>query len=130
MLAYALLADALLVLHALFILWVVLGAFALIRWPRLVWLHLPAAAWGVWIEWSGRICPLTPWEWRLRELAGQGGAAADAHRGFIEHYVTAAIYPDGLTREVQWVLGAAVLIVNLALYAWLLRRRARARRIA
>ena len=128
---YALLADALLMLHALFILWVVLGAFTVLRWPRLVWLHLPAAAWGVWIEWSGGICPLTPWEWRLREWAGQGTVGASLHRGFIEHYLTAAVYPEGLTREVQWVLGAVVLVVNLGVYAWLLRRRdARAQRIA
>ena len=120
---HALLADALLLLHGLFILWVVLGALAVWRWPRLLWLHLPAAAWGVWIEWSGRICPLTPLEWRLRAAAGQSG-----HRGgFIEHYLTAAIYPEGLTREVQLALGAFVFLVNLLLYraAW---RRWRARR--
>lgn len=117
------LADALLVLHALFIAWVVLGALAVLRWPRLVWLHLPCAAWGVWIEWSGGLCPLTPLEWRLREAAGQAG-----HRGgFIEHYLAAAIYPDGLTREVQWALGAFVLLLNAGLYVWVWRRH-RARR--
>ena len=122
-------ADALLVLHALFIAWVMLGALAVWRWPRLVWAHLPAAAWGVWIEWSGRLCPLTPLEWQLRALAGE--AAPQRERGFIEHYLTAAIYPDGLTREWQLVLGALVLVVNLGLYAGLVRRlRARRARIA
>lgn len=122
-------ADALLVLHALFIAWVALGALAVWRRPRLAWLHVPAAAWGVWIEWSGRLCPLTPLEWRLRELAGQ--AAPQRERGFIEHYLTAAIYPEGLTREWQLVLGALVLIVNMGLYAGLVRRlRARRARIA
>jgi hypothetical protein len=120
-------ADAVLVVHGLFILWVMLGALAVVRWPVLVWLHLPAAAWGVWIQWAGGLCPLTPLEWRLRELAGQQG-----HRGgFIEHYLTAAIYPDGLTREIQFALGAGVLFINLGLYAWVLRRaRARRSRIA
>ncbi len=126
---YGLLADALLVLHGLFILWVVLGALAVGRWPQLAWAHLPCAAWGVWIEWSGRICPLTPLEWRLRELAGQ--AEAGRARGFIEHYLTAAIYPEGLTREVQLALGTLVLLVNLGLYLKALRRwRASRARIA
>jgi len=123
----AIAADALLVVHALFILWVVLGALAVWRRLWLAWLHLPAAAWGVWIEWSGRICPLTPLEWRLREAAGQAGQRG----GFIEHYLTAAIYPEGLTREIQFVLGAVVLAVNLGLYAVVWRRwRARRLRIA
>jgi hypothetical protein len=123
----ALLADALLVVHALFIVWVVLGALAVWRWGWLAWLHLPAAAWGVWIEWSGGICPLTPLEWQLREAAGQAGQRG----GFVEHYLTAAIYPEGLTREVQFVLGALVLAVNLGLYAVVWRRwRTRRSRIA
>ncbi|MBL8342322.1 MAG: DUF2784 domain-containing protein [Rubrivivax sp.] len=112
------LADAVLVVHGLFIAWVVLGGAAVWRWPALAWLHVPAAAWGVWIEWSGRICPLTPLEWRLREAAGQAGLGG----GFIEHYLTAAIYPEGLTREVQFALGAFVLALNLVLYGFVLRR--------
>jgi len=77
----------------------------------------------VWIEWSGGLCPLTPLEWRLREAAGQAG-----HRGgFVEFYLTAAIYPEGLTREVQWALGAFVLLLNVVLYAGMwVRRRCRA----
>lgn len=123
----ALLADTVLVVHGLFIAWVVLGAFAVWRWPALAWLHLPAVAWGVWIEWSGGLCPLTPLEWQLREAAGQAGYRG----GFIEHYLTAAIYPEGLTRRVQWALGAFVLVLNAGLYGlfavrWLRRRRLRA----
>jgi len=122
-------ADAVLVLHALFIGWVVLGALAVGHRPWLAWLHVPALAWGVWIEWSGRLCPLTPLEWRLRALAGE--AAPRPERGFIEHYLTAAIYPEGLTREWQWALGAFVLLLNGALYGGLWwRRRARRSRIA
>jgi hypothetical protein len=119
-------ADTLLVVHALFVAWVVLGGLAVLRWPGLAWAHLPAVAWGVWIEWAGGLCPLTPLEWRLREAAGQAG-----HRGgFVEHYLGALIYPEGLTRPVQVVLGALVLVLNAAIYLWIWRRRARRARIA
>jgi hypothetical protein len=122
----ALLADALLVLHALFIVWVMAGALAVWRWPRLVWAHLPAAAWGVWIEWSGGICPLTPLEWKLRAAAGGDAPGGD----FLQHYLGGLIYPEGLTREVQIVLGALVLGVNAAIYLAIWRRRASRSRIA
>jgi len=98
------------------------GALAL-RWPRAAWAHLPAAAWGAGIEFAGGVCPLTPLENRLRELAGQAGYEG----GFVEHYLLAWLYPDGLTREIQVALGLAVVIFNVAVYAtvWLRRRRAR-----
>jgi Protein of Unknown function (DUF2784) len=110
---HALLADAVLVLHGLFIVWAVLGGLAVLWRGVLAWLHLPAALWGVWIEWSGRLCPLTPLEQSLRRAAGQGGFEG----GFIDHYLTAVIYPEGLTREMQWLFGAIVLVINLVLYA-------------
>lgn len=116
----ALLADAVLLLHGVFILWVVAGALAVGRWPRLAWLHLPSLAWGVWIEASGGICPLTPLELRLRAAAGQAGYAG----GFIEHYLGALIYPDALTREMQWAMAVGLLAINAAVYAALWRRRA------
>lgn len=119
--AAAVLADGVLVLHALFILWAVLGGFALLRWPRLVWLHLPAVAWAVWIEATGGVCPLTPLEQRLRLAAGEAGYEG----GFVEHYLTAAIYPAGLTRGVQWLLAGGVVLVNAAAYGLWLRRRSR-----
>lgn len=121
---YAWLADLLLILHGLFIGWVMLGALAVAWRPWLVWLHLPALAWGVGIMASGAICPLTPLEWWLRRQAGQSGQSG----GFIEHYLTAAIYPEGLTRQLQWTLGALLLAFNLACYAWLWLRRHRQRR--
>jgi hypothetical protein len=123
---HAWLADAVLVLHALFIAWVALGALAVLRWPVLAALHLPALAWGVWISVSGGICPLTPIEQQLRLSAGQAGWQG----GFIEHYLTALIYPDGLTRGAQWLLAGALLAGNAAVYARVCRRRARRRRIA
>ena len=116
---YRTLADLVLVFHLAFVLFVVLGGLLVLRWPKLAWAHLPAAGWGALIEFAGWICPLTPLEQRLRVLAGQAGYEG----GFIEHYVTAWLYPSGLTRTVQLVLGAAVLALNLAIYTRLLRRR-------
>jgi hypothetical protein len=121
----AFLADAVLVLHGLFIIWVVLGGLAVIARPWLAWLHLPAAAWGVWISWSGRVCPLTPLEQSLRRAAGQAGYEG----GFVEHYLTAVIYPEGLTVNLQILYGAVVLAINLALYAVAIVRAARRRRL-
>jgi len=119
----AILADMVLVLHGLFIVWVVLGGLAVLRWPRLAWLHLPAVAWGVWIELSGGICPLTPLEQRLRLRAGEAGFSG----GFIEHYLGALIYPAGLTRSTQVLMAAIVLAINLIAYAVLWRRHTRVR---
>ena len=110
-------ADLVVVLHCLFVLFVVAGGFLAWRWPRLVWLHLPAVAWAAWIELAGWVCPLTPLENRLRRLAGEG----EYRGGFVEHYVLPALYPSGLTRSRQVILGLLVLGLNLAVYAWLLK---------
>ena len=116
---YRLLADALVVLHCAFVLFVVLGGLLVLwRW-RLAWLHLPAAAWGAGIELVGGICPLTPLENHLRRLGGQAGYPG----GFVEHYLLPALYPDGLTPRIQIVLGLLVLAVNLGLYGWAWARR-------
>lgn len=121
---YRLLADLLVLVHLAFVLFVVLGGLLVLLRPRLAWLHLPAAAWGAFIESVGWICPLTPLENALRRHAGEAGYAG----GFIEHYVITLLYPPGLTRTVQFVLTAAVVTVNLAIYAVLLRRRPSARK--
>jgi hypothetical protein len=123
-LPYRLLADAVLLAHAAFVAFVVLGALLVVRWPRLAWLHLPVAAWGAGIEFTGGVCPLTPLENRLRALANLEGYEG----GFIEHYVFGLLYPAGLTREVQVALGLAVVLLNGAAYAWLWRRHRRAAR--
>ena len=120
---YRLLADALVLLHLAFVVFVVAGGLLVLRWPRVAWAHLPAAAWGVWIEWSGGICPLTPLENRLRTAGGEAGYAGS----FVEHYVMPVLYPVGLTSTVQIALGAAVLVLNLAIYGWCMRRRGDAR---
>lgn len=116
---YRLAADALVLLHGLWLVFVIFGALLALRWPKVLWAHLPAVAWGALIEFTGWICPLTPWENDLRRMGGQEGYAG----GFIERYVTALIYPEGLTREIQIVLGFGVLVLNATLYWWVLRKR-------
>ena len=118
-----LLADGIVVLHFLFIAFVVLGGVLALRWPRLAWVHLPAACWGAAIELSGWICPLTPLENRFRQAAGEAGYAGS----FIDHYLLPSLYPAGLTREIQYGLAAVVIVVNLAEYGRLVHRRRLAR---
>lgn len=116
---YSVLADATLVLHFAFIVFVVAGGFLALRWPRIAWIHIPCAIWGAYVEFAGRVCPLTPLENRFREMAG--GRVYEG--GFIERYLAAVMYPSGLDRSHQLVLGTGVIVVNLAAYALLLRRR-------
>ena len=109
---YRWLADLVLVAHLAFVAFVALGGFLVWRWRRLAWIHAPVALWGMAISYAGFTCPLTPLENWLRKLGGQPGYQG----GFIEHYVTAALYPAGLTRKAQLVLGTAVLALNLVVY--------------
>jgi hypothetical protein len=122
---YRLGADAVLLLHFGFVLFVVLGGLLALRWPRAAWVHLPAAVWGAGIELLAGICPLTPLENRLRRLGGEAGYPG----GFVEHYVVGTLYPGALTRGMQLGLGLAVVAVNVAVYAWAWRR-ARRRSVA
>lgn len=119
--SYRLLADALLLLHAGFVVFVMLGGLLALRWPRAAAVHLPAVAWAAAIEILGGICPLTPLENHYRRLAGDDGYPG----GFVEHYLLSMLYPDGLTRGVQYALGALVLLANAAIYAWVRHRRSR-----
>ena len=118
---YLLLADAIVVIHLLFVLFVVCGGLAVLRWPRLARLHLPAAVWGVVIELTGWVCPLTPLENRLRRLGGESGYTGS----FIEHYLEPIIYPPGLTARSQLFMGLGILVLNAALYGRLWRRGVR-----
>jgi hypothetical protein len=122
--SYRLLADLVLILHAGFVAFVVLGALLALRWPRIAWVHVPVVLWGAGIEFLGGICPLTPFENHWRRLAGELGYPGD----FVEHYLLSALYPDGLTRQVQLALGALVLLINVAIYAWMFWRRRTDRR--
>ena len=116
---YSLLADAVVVVHFLFIAFVVGGGLLVLRWPGLAWLHLPAVAWGAGIEFAGGICPLTPLENHLRLLGGQGSYSGD----FVVQYIVPVIYPIGLTAFTQYILGGLVIAVNLIIYALVIRRQ-------
>ena len=115
---YRALADLVLVVHLTFVLFVVLGGLLVLRWPRAAWFHVPAAIWGVLIEYTGWICPLTPLENSFRARGGEAGYSG----GFIEHYIQPLLYPAGLTRGTQIVLGSFVLLLNLSAYGILLTR--------
>jgi len=120
---YRLAADGVLLLHLAFIVFVVLGGTIAARWRWFALAHLPAAAWGFFIELTGRTCPLTDAENYLRIQSGAAGYT----QSFIEHYLLPIIYPAGLTREVQFALAALVVVANIAIYGWLFRaRRSRA----
>lgn len=118
---YSLMADVVVLVHFAFVVFVVAGGFAVRRWHRLAWLHLPAVVWAVGIEWSGAICPLTPLENWLRVEGGGAGYQGD----FVARHLVPLLYPSGLTRTVQILLGVAVLAINLYVYGWVWRGRRR-----
>lgn len=118
---YRLLADATLIVHFAFVVFVLLGGLLALRWPRAAWIHVPVALYGAAIEFIGFICPLTPLELWFRRRGGEAGYEG----GFIEHYITAALYPTGLTREIQVVLGVGVLALNAGIYFVVWRRSRR-----
>jgi hypothetical protein len=120
---FRLLADLTVLLHLGFVAFVVLGGLLVVRWSSLAWLHLPAVAWGAWVELAGWVCPLTPLENRFR--ARGGGTSYTG--SFIEQYLVPLLYPSSLSREVQYALAAVVLLINAVIYAVVLRRRARAK---
>jgi hypothetical protein len=120
---FNLFADLVLLVHFAFVLFVILGGFLALRWHQLAYVHIPVAIYGIAIEVIGFVCPLTPLEIWLRRQGGGAGYEG----GFIEHYITAALYPSGLTRTIQFVLAALVLLINAAAYTlwWRGRRRSR-----
>lgn len=123
---YGALADGVLVFHLAFIVFVVLGALLVLRWPWVAFLHVPSFLWGAVMEFAGWICPLTPLELQLRALAGVSGYEVR----FLEHYLLRLIYPGSLTRGMQIAIGAGVLAVNGFLYARLLLRALARKRAA
>jgi hypothetical protein len=120
---YRVLADVTLLIHYAFVLFVVFGGVLVWRWWSLRWVHLPVALWGALIEFAGWACPLTPLENAFRRLGGEAGYQG----GFVEHYLLPLIYPSGLTRNVQWVLGTFVVVINVALYSHAVARWQRVR---
>ncbi len=113
---YHLLADLVVIIHLTFVLFSVAGALLVIGWRKILYIHLPAAVWAAWIEFSGRICPLTPLENWLRIKGGDTGYGGD----FVGHYILSILYPSGLTREVQFILGGVVVGVNIIIYGYIL----------
>jgi Protein of Unknown function (DUF2784) len=115
------LADLIVVIHFLFVLFVIFGGLLVLRWPKVAYVHLPVAIYGALVELVGWICPLTPLEKRLRQSAGLEGYEG----GFVEHYILPVLYPSGLSRGVQLVLAALVIGINLIIYGIVMRQRRR-----
>ena len=115
---YRLLADLVLALHSLLVVFIVLGGLLALRWHRVALVHIPCALWGAWVELAGWICPLPPLEVALRQQAGEVGYAG----GFLEHYLVPILYPGDLTRDIQIGLGGIVLVLNVAIYAIVARQ--------
>lgn len=120
--SYWLAANLVVILHFAFVCFVFLGGLLVFRWRRVIYMHIPAAVWGAWIEFHGGICPLTPLENYLRHAAGQSGYSG----GFVEHYILPVLYPVNLDRELQVTLGSIVVGVNLFVYGWLVIRHKKA----
>lgn len=116
-----LLADAVLIVHFAFIVFVLLGGYAALRWRWTVLVHVPCVVWGVYIMLSGNVCPLTPLENRLRRAAG--GEGYDG--GFIEHYIVKIIYPEGLERWMQFSFAAIIVLANVLAYFLYWRKHVR-----
>jgi hypothetical protein len=109
---YKLLTDLTVFIHLAFILFVVLGGFLVLRWRKSVYAHIPAALWGAAVEYFGLLCPLTPLENYFRNKAGYLTYKA----GFIEQYITPLIYPENLKRNIQFILGSLVILINIVIY--------------
>ncbi|HYA59478.1 MAG TPA: DUF2784 domain-containing protein [Burkholderiaceae bacterium] len=112
-------ADLVVLVHAAFIVFVVIGGLLVLRFKKLMWAHLPAVAWGAMVEFGGWVCPLTPLETMLRRSAGEAGYP----NGFIEHYVLELIYPPELSRQLEIALGLGLLVANALIYAFVWHRR-------
>jgi Protein of Unknown function (DUF2784) len=107
------LADLVLVVHALFIVFVILGGLIVLKWHKALWIHIPSALWGALIEFFGWICPLTYLENYFRVI-GKGDSYESS---FIQHYLLPVIYPPGLTTDIQILLGSIVIIINIIIYS-------------
>ena len=115
---YHVTANLLVMIHLVFIVFVIAGGFIVLIWPWVILLHIPAVIWGAIVELKGWICVLTPWENNLRHLAGQEGYSG----GFIERYIVSLIYPAELTHDAQIVMGLIVITINLCIYSFIAYR--------
>jgi Protein of Unknown function (DUF2784) len=122
---YQFLADMVLLAHLVFVVFVLLGGLLLLRWPRLIWLHIPAMMWTVFVEVTAWVCPLTPLENYFRELAG-----GNVYQGeFIARYLLPLFYPAGLTPAIQLLLAGVVIVFNTIIYTVMIRVRKRKIRV-
>jgi hypothetical protein len=114
---YCLLADVVFIIHLCFIVFVVIGAFFVLKWRWVAFIHIPAVIWGLAIEFLNAPCPLTPWEQQLLLRAGE-----EAYRGgFVDHYIVPLIYPDANPRFFLEA-GIFLLVLNCVVYAWIIMR--------
>jgi hypothetical protein len=118
---YRTLADAVLIAHLAFALFAIFGGVFVLRYPRMLSVHLPALIWGIVVEWADWTCPLTPLENALRHLGGEAGYAG----GFIEHLLAPALYPENLTLEMRYVLGLVLVTVNVGIYGYVIFKKRR-----
>ena len=118
---YPLLANLVLIVHLAFVVFVLCGGLLVLKWRWIAWLHVPAIAWGAFVEFSGWICPLTPLENWLRAQGGDISYRSD----FIAQYLLPVLYPEDLTRDLQLLLGTVVIVLNAAVYWWLWQMQAR-----
>jgi hypothetical protein len=116
--AYNILADLVVIIHLSFILFVLFGALAVLKWPKIALVHIPFLVWGIATEFFNIICPLTPLENLFRKLSGD----VAYNQGFIEHYIVPLIYPEELTRESQFLMGGFCLLLNIVIYGVILYR--------
>lgn len=116
---FRLLADATVIIHFGFVLFVLFGGLLVFRRPAIAWLHVPAALWGMWVEFAGWICPLTPLENWFRQRGGDDVYTSS----FVERYVIPVLYPEALTRDLQLLLGGVVILTNAAIYAVVFAKR-------
>ena len=115
---YELAADFALIVHFAFIMFVVLGALLLFISKKIIYFHIPAVIWGVYIELTNSICPLTYLEnWFLQKanLTIYSG-------GFIQNYLVPIIYPSNLTENLQTYLGLIIIVVNLIMYVLIISK--------
>ena len=123
---YRLAADSMMVAHLLYIAFVIVGGLLAFRARWILWLHVPAVAWAIYVQYIGRVCPLTTWENQLRGLAGGAGYEG----GFIDHYLIPIIYPPGITSGVHLVLGTLVIVFNAGVYSRLITHARRSRALS
>jgi hypothetical protein len=115
---YRILADIIVLIHLLFIVFVISGGLLGFYKKWTAWIHIPAAVWGALVELTGWFCPLTPLENRFRI----SGGAVGYEGSFVEQYIIPLIYPENLTRNTQIAMGISVIVINAVIYFFLIKR--------